>query len=482
VIIVRVLLAQPDQNRTIGLQQLARVEPLGLEMIAGALRDRHEVALLDLRLEPDALVATLTDFRPHLVGISSTFTVDIYRALSVAEAAKAADPRTFVFVGGHHPSLHPVDFHVPAVDAIVVGEGELTTQELVDCLAAGDDPGRVPGLVLNHPAGQHATGQRPLLKDLDALPHPSRSLTRAYRQCYYLVLTQPVASLETTRGCPYHCRFCSVWRFYQGRVRFKSPQRVVEELEAVEEPDVLFTDDNFLANVRRAGEIARLIQERGIRKRYMIQARSDAIVRHPEVVAQWWEVGLGGVFIGFEKSDQAGLEAVNKHNSVENNERALEVLREQGIEPTTSFIVDPDYGHDDFAALRAYVRRLKLGMPVFTVLTPLPGTVLFEEVRERLTTANRELFDLAHAVLPTRLPPAEFYEELARLWREAYPRWKLGLARMYLSLRDLWSRSPGAAHWQGVLAEARRFGDARVYLEDWQTLKVSETFRVCPIK
>lgn len=464
---MRVLLVQPDQNRTMGLQQLAQVEPLGLEMIAGALRDRHDVALLDLRLEPDALATTLTDVRPQLVGISSTFTIDVYRALRVAETAKAADPRTFVFVGGHHPSLHPVDFHHPAVDAIVVGEGECTVQELGDCLAAGGDPAQVPGLVLNQPEGQHFTGQRPLLEDLDVLPHPGRALTQAYRQYYYLLATRPVATLETTRGCPYRCDFCTVWRFYRKRVRYKSPQRVVEELAAVEETDVLFTDDNFLIDVRRAREIARLIQERGIQKHYMIQARSDAIVRHPEIVARWRELGLGGVFIGFEKPGQAELEAVNKHNSVENNERALEILREQGIEPTTSFIVDPDYGPDDFARLRAYVRRLKLRLPAFSVLTPLPGTALFEGMREQLITTNYELFDLAHAVLPTRLPPAEFYEELAGLWREAYPRWKLALIGMYLSLRDRWSRSPGPACWRSALAEARRFGDARAYLEDW---------------
>ena len=112
---MRVLLAQPDQNRTMGLQQLARVEPLGLEMIAGALWSRHEVALLDLRLEPDGLADTLAAFQPHLVGISVTLTIDVYRALDIAGDVKAANPRTFVFVGGHHPSLRPEDFCHTAV-------------------------------------------------------------------------------------------------------------------------------------------------------------------------------------------------------------------------------------------------------------------------------------------------------------------------------------------------------------------------------
>lgn len=461
---MRVLLVQPNQEQGMGLQRLDRVEPLGLEMIAGALQSRHEVALLDLRVEHDALASVLADFQPHVVGVSSTFTVGMHQALSVAEATKAACPGAFVVMGTHHPSLYPLDFRHPAVDVIVVGEGEVTTQELVDCLAAGDNPARVHSLILNLPQGQHFTGPRSLLQDLDALPHPQRSLTRSLRQHYHLFLSHPVAAMETTRGCPYRCSFCAVWRFYQEQVRLKSPQRVVEQLEVIDEPRVFFTDDNFLANIRRAEEIARLIRADGIRKSYFMQARSDTIVRHPETIASWRKVGLNGVFLGFEKPDQDGLDALNKHNSAENNEQALEVLRQQGIEPVTSFIVDPDYLLNDFAALRSYVRHLKLRASLFSVLTPLPGTAFFDEVKERLTTSDYRLFDLLHAVLPTRLPPAEFYQELAGLYREAYPRWKLDLGKLYIALRDMWPRSSRPFSRWGMLAEIRRLGDAQAYL------------------
>ena len=110
---MRVLLVQPDQNRTLGLQQLARVEPLGLEMLAGALLGAHEVALLDLRVEPDGLERTLEDVRPDLVGISSTFTIDLPRTVAIARAVKAWDGRTFVVVGGHRA---PRGAHEPCGD------------------------------------------------------------------------------------------------------------------------------------------------------------------------------------------------------------------------------------------------------------------------------------------------------------------------------------------------------------------------------
>ena len=462
---MRVLLVQPDQNRSVGFQQLARVEPLGLEMLAGALLGAHEVALLDLRMEPDGLPAALAEVRPELVGISSTFTIDQPRALQIARAAKAHDPRTVVVVGGHHPSLYPRDFHDPAIDAIVVGEGEGTLRELVDALAARADPAAVPGLILNRPGEQLRTTPRPLLADLDALPLPARHLTRE-RQRYYLALASPIATLETTRGCPYRCSFCEVWQFYERRVRYKSPARVVEELAVVEEPTVLFTDDNFLASPRRAAEIARLLRARGLRQQYAMQARSDAVVRYPELLGAWREIGLQSVFIGFEKPDEAALEAVNKHNSVANNEAALEVLRQLGIEPVTSFIVDPDATREEFATLRAYVRRLKLQLPVFTILTPLPGTQLFGEAEARLASHDRTRFDLSHAVLPTRLPAREFYAEFARLWGTAYPAWKVALVRLAFALREHGRRPEEQEGWRTALAEIRRFSDPRAYRAD----------------
>jgi radical SAM superfamily enzyme YgiQ (UPF0313 family) len=463
---MQILLVQPDLNRMLGLQHFIRIEPLGLEMLSGALGKQHQVTLLDLRLEPNALPAALAELRPDMVGISSTFTVNTRQTLAIAQVVKEADPRTFVVVGGHHPSLNPSDLNHPAVDCIVVGEGESTWHELVECLAANGDPSKVLGLVLNRHGRQISNASRPLLKNLDLLPLPDRRITAAHRDQYYMLMANPVAAVETARGCPYRCNFCSVWRFYQGGIRFKSPARVVAEVEAVDEPNVFFTDDNFLASPRRAVEIARLIRERGIRKQYLLQARSDTIANHPEMIAQWREVGLSSVFMGFEKPDQRELTAVNKHNSVENNEQALAVLRGQGIEPTTSFIVDPDYTRDDFAKLRAYVHRLQLQMPVFTILTPLPGTDLFHEVRDRLTTLNYQLFDVGHAVLPTRLPVADFYEEMARLWQAAYPRWKMELLRISMLLRDLWSRGEGQRYWKTAFAEARRFTDARSYLQD----------------
>ncbi len=398
---------------------MAVVEPLGLEMVAATLESGHDVMLVDLLpgVDLDGVVAR---FSPEACGISCSFTVDVAESLRIAAALKALRRSVFVFVGGHHASLNPADFAVPDVDAVVVGEGEASTPELMRALAAGEDLLSIAGLVINTPQGQVATGRRPLISDLDQIPMPARSYTYRWHKRYYLGMRGSLASLETSRGCPYRCTFCSVWRFHQGKIRFKSAERVVDEIEAVEGRNVFITDDNFLASVPRAEAIADLLMQRGIRKRFIFQARTDSIARHPETVSRLREAGFATAFLGLEKIDAESMNSIHKANSVESNESALVVLKKAGINTFGTLIVDPDYDEGDFRRLREYVRRHAIPNAWFTILTPLPGTALFEQVQEVLTTRDWDMFDLAHAVLPTKLGLERFYREYAHLYTAVY--------------------------------------------------------------
>ncbi len=402
---------------------MAATEPLGLEMIAGALGTERQVQLADMLTGVD-LEAVVKRFLPDFCGISCSFTVDVPETLRIAKLIKTLRPQTYIFVGGHHASLTPADFALPSVNAVVVGEGELTAPELIRALEVGDDPMTVPGLVLNTPSGQISTGERALVRSLDELPYPMRSLVRDWRKSYHLGLRGKLASLETSRGCPSRCTFCSVWRFHQGKVRLKSPERVLEEIQAVDMHNIFLTDDNFLASIPRAERIADLLLKHHIKKRFIFQARTDSIARHPETIAKLSEAGFATAFLGLEKIDAEGMKSVHKGNTVENNEKALAVLKNSGLNAFGTLIVDPDYDESDFKRLRDYVREHARVIPDawFTVLTPLPGTILFDQVRETITTRNREMFDLAHAVLPTRLELGRFYEEFSRLYQTVYTR------------------------------------------------------------
>jgi radical SAM superfamily enzyme YgiQ (UPF0313 family) len=436
---MKILLIQPAQERGLGFGSLAVVEPLGLEAIAGGLPE-HEIKILDLRLEKN-LPRVLQDFQPDFCGINCSFTIDVYQTREIAEVIKAWRRDVPVFVGGHHASLSPEDFYYSTIDGVVIGEGERATRDLIGALENGGNLRAIPGLSLNHPSGVHHTADRPLISNLDELPMPARHLTNRYRRHYHLGFQKPFSIMETARGCPYRCDFCSVWKFFQGKCRSKSPERVLEEVKTIRDKFIFLADDNFLLSVPRAKRIAQLLIENRIKRRFMFQARSDSIVQHPEVIPLLRKAGFWKVYIGFEKIDEEALGLLNKHNSVQNNEEALKILRAHGMEVLAAFIIDPSFQEKDFRRLRQYILDRKLYSPSLTILTPLPGTELFARVKEKLVTTNYELFDYVHAVLPTKLKLADFYREFTELYKVGYAWSQIGWEGAAAILRNTFSIS-----------------------------------------
>jgi radical SAM superfamily enzyme YgiQ (UPF0313 family) len=454
-----VLLIHPPQVGEVGMQRLAFVEPLAVERLAACVPEARP-RILDMRLDAD-LERALRESSPGVVGIACPFTTQVPAVLRLAERVKDAAPETVILVGGHHPTLMPQDFAAPSVDAIVVGEGERTFADVVARALDGSPLADAPGLIINSPDRQRPTAPRAPIEDLDSLPLPARDLTAAWRKRYFWMNQIPHALVETARGCPYRCTFCSVWRFYGTAVRYQSPERIAEEVAAVEEPFVFFTDDNFLLSVNRAREAAELLARRGIRKQYTFQARTDTIAKHPDLLEQWRDIGLICVFLGLEKVSGEGLEDLDKRNTVENNEAAISLLKRLGVGFTGNFIADPQWDHADFAELREYVAERQLFNSSFSVLTPLPGTVLYEEVRGRITTDDYEMFDLWHTVLPTRLPLDEFYREFAGLWQAAAASTPQANRRRRM-LKGFWQVLTGKVN----LAHARSLGEALRQLRD----------------
>jgi len=418
---MRVGFLKPPIGGILGLEMLTFVEPLGLECVAGALEaDGHACRIVDLRIDGEAEgLDKLRSFEPEVVGIQCNFTTERNRTLYWARRIKEELPEAFLVVGGHDASRDPEWFRHRVVDAVAIGDGEEVLPALVDTLDRGADPRLSPGLMLNTEDGPVHTGPAPARRDLDELPLPARHLIRDYADHYYINFRKPLALLETARGCPFKCNFCSVWKFHQSTFREKSPERVVEELATIDAPNVFITDDIFWMNVRRGREMAKQLQASGIRKYYTVQTRTDIICKFPELIEMWKDCGDLAIFLGVEKVDDEGLAAVNKGNTADNNVRAIEILKELGVGFTCNFIVDPAWDRDDFARLREWIAEMGTYNSGFSILTPLPGTDLWDEVEPRVNANRWEMFDIVHTVLPTKLPLEEFYEEYSRLWQWA---------------------------------------------------------------
>jgi hopanoid C-3 methylase len=413
---MKILFVQPPQHDPAFALSYA-TEPLGLETIAASVPG-HDVALVDLRFSRASFKATFEQERPLLVATGGD-TANTYDLQAIAREAKRLDPRVRTVIGGHHATIQPQDFATPDVDAVVLGPGEETFPELVDAWDAGRDAAGIPGLALVRDGRLVRTAPRPLPKDLNASPFPRRDLAAPYRS-RYRAFGRPIGLLNTSRGCPLRCKFCSIINEMGGRYLTKSPERVVEELSHVPQRDVRFADGNTLGSSARAKRLAAALVEARLGKRFMIDARADTIVRNPELFERWHEAGLKIVAVGLEAVNDRALEALGKDSTVKEHVEAVRVLRGAGLEVIGQFMIDPDFEARDFDDLAAFVLRHGIHYPSFTILTPFPQTVFAEQRAEQVVTRDWRRYDCMHSVMVPRLGWDEFYRRYIALYETCY--------------------------------------------------------------
>jgi hopanoid C-3 methylase len=435
---MKIAFLKPPIGGILGLEMLTFVEPLGPICVAACLEaDGHECKVIDFRIEGEEKgMAICRSFAPDVVGLQCNFTTERNRTIRLAERIKREMPKAFVVVGGHDSSRDPDWFHHDVVDAVAIGDGEEVMPPLVEALAHGRDLEKVRGLQLHRGGRWMFTGDADARPNLDSYPMPARHLIAHYADHYYINFRKPLALMETARGCPFKCNFCSVWKFHESTFREKSPERVVAELKAIDAPNIFITDDIFWMNVKRGEEMARQIKAAGIKKYFTVQTRTDIIVKFPHLVEMWKDCGNLAIFLGLESVTDEGLAAVNKKNKACNNVQAIEILKELGVGFTPNFIVDPAWDREDFARLREWIEQMGAYNSGFSILTPLPGTDLWDSAKAQVNMHEWEMFDIVHAVLPTKLPLDEFYAEYSGLWKHVIDvRYKLrGRARTYLQL------------------------------------------------
>jgi hopanoid C-3 methylase HpnR len=354
-------------------------------------------------------------WKPDVIGFSCNYLANIPEIIDLAKATKKELPNSFIFVGGHSASFTAQEIlqhGEGAIDCIQKGEGEATIAQLFDVIARDRAAlTTVPGVVT-------ADGQGPppiFVKSLDDL-QPARHLVR-HRRKYFLGVLDPCASIEFSRGCPWDCAFCSAWTFYGRSYRVKSPEAIVNELEQIKETGVFIVDDVAFVQAKHGFEIGEAIARKGIKKKYYLETRGDVLLRNKEVFQFWRTIGLKYIFLGLEAIDEEGLKKFRKRVSLSKNFEALECARSLGLIVAVNIIADPDWDSDRFETIRQFCKEIPQIVNV-SVNTPYPGTETWLTESRQLTTRDYRLFDVQHAVLPTKLPLPEFYEELVKTQQE----------------------------------------------------------------
>jgi radical SAM superfamily enzyme YgiQ (UPF0313 family) len=254
---------------------------------------------------------------------------------------------------------------------------------------------------------------------LDQVPLPARELIASQQSHYLCVHKMPLWAVETSRGCPYRCAFCSIWKHHGRTLRLRDIGHVADDFAQVGH-NVFVVDDLFFAPSARSLELARELVRRGIRKDWMlVQARLDTVMRHAALLAEWRPVARQfDLFFGFEAPTNQGLESLDKQMNVSALEEGVRVAKSYRFGVTGNFVVDPDWGEADFRALWDLVDRLGLERSGYTVLTPLPGTPFFDQMRARIQEHDWSRYDMHHVLWEPRLGRRRFFELFTQTWRK----------------------------------------------------------------
>jgi radical SAM superfamily enzyme YgiQ (UPF0313 family) len=446
---LEILLIQPSSHNKL-VDQIFLHEPLALEYIGAGLKiDGHSVTLVDARLEPD-VNGIFQDLSPEVVGLTG-FTSHLSIVLDMARRLKKMNPDVLIVIGGHHATVRPGDFNIPEIDVVVIGEGVGVMREIVKRWSEGTPFKGISGTAIPASGGM-ITSEPADYKPLDDLPLPDRGLTNKYREHYFNEWLRPLASIRTSMGCTSRCDFCSLWSITGGHYMRRSAASVVDELSVIEEPNVFFCDDESMCDVQRMDELADFIKDAGILKKYFLYARADTIARHPGLFEKWRNIGLAQVFVGMETFSDERLESMNKEMKVSHQLEATRILDRLGVLLYANFMVDPDFTALDFDNLKKHIRRLGLRYASFSILTPLPGSELYEQKESQLVSRDPELVDMVHTILPTTLPVREFYRRYYNLYTRALPAtvaFSEGMRRFGL---------------RGMLGQMRLLGQFRKYI------------------
>jgi radical SAM superfamily enzyme YgiQ (UPF0313 family) len=338
--------------------QTAMMPPLSILHLAGLIPNGHDVSVLDEAVQHQ-------DFGDpvDLVGITTT-SINARRAYEIADEYRRRGVR--VAMGGIHASTLP-DEALQHADSVVVGEAEDSWPQLVNEAAAGPIRTRY---------------ELPRRNSLAGLPCPRYDLIDPTLYVRAPFHSLPMLPIQTARGCPHNCDFCSVTRFWGRQLRMRPTDEVVEEIRRSRAQTIFFTDDNFFANPRRSQELCEALRPLGIRFFCQIDSTSR---KREDLIHSAARAGCFLAFVGFESLSTSNLSGLNKQfNRPEEYAELIRILHANRIGVFASIMFGLE--HDTLASVRQTTDFLianHVEMGAFFRLTPFPGTSLFERMKTK---------------------------------------------------------------------------------------------------
>jgi anaerobic magnesium-protoporphyrin IX monomethyl ester cyclase len=396
--------------------------PLGLLALAGEIQRIPDsvVKIIDMEgenLSLDEVIDRALEFKPDLVGITLHATAAHNNAGYIAGKIKERSPTTVMVAGGHHATFLPKEIIRSGFDISVLGEGDETIFEIGMAIKERRGFHDVNGIVYRDGGEIRRTKPRKLISDLDTLPMPPLDLLDSEKYTFKVFGDkEKVMCLETSRGCPYACDFCSVTPTWGNKWRSKSNERIIMEMKEAKKHGynwIFFTDDIFIVypNVEQRRELFRRIIEEGIESKWIVQMRADVTSKNSDLIKMGSRAGLSIAFLGVESGSPEILKKMHKGEFTPQSVDAVKILSDSGVIVLVGMMVGAPYERfrDALSTVKFSRELARAGADAvqFSIYTPLPGTRVFDSALRdsSLFTFDWDRYDVLTPVMKTKLGP-----------------------------------------------------------------------------
>ncbi len=384
-----------------------KVEPLELCYIKTVLNNMNiENYLIDTlfglkqpkSIEPDIVVLT-------------GYNVSEKEIIKSAHLYKIKYPKVKIIVGGVHIQGNRKDFRVYGIDYVFHSQSLNTFKRLIEEILRNNKDALNTGVdsyIEKSNDGYWHIGNDEIIYQNEEVVADRNIFNQTSNKVRYLE-KRKVALIKSSVGCLYNCSYCYCKEINSNHFIKANYKRMVEEMESIEADYFWIVDDVLFSSRSEALEMIDIIKKKNLNIKIIAYLRADFILREKELLKELREVGLVEAIVGFEATNNDELKAYEKTTNALDYPEAIRLLRENNIDLTALFMVQPNYGIKEFRNLRKFIKNNSIDVFTISIFTPIKGTKIYEQLKRNLITLDPKKFDFMHLVLKPKIPKWVFY-------------------------------------------------------------------------
>jgi len=360
--------------------------PLNIALLASFIREKgdYDCSIVDFEItevsSPQEMAEIVLEGSPKYVCVT-TLTPRYPTVVRMAEELKRLAPEITIIVGGPHVTGAPQYALYDSISYGIIGEGEEALLNLLNSLEAGSDVSGISNLIYWHKDNIAVNGPRPFIKKLDELPWPAWDLMRMDEYTDPAYFEGSHLAIFSSRGCPYDCSFCASRVTWKGKLRLRSTDSVIDEMRYIVNAlginNLMFWDDTFAADKKRAIDICRRIVEDKLDIKYTVQIRADSVTQ--DLATALKDSGCSFAAIGVESGNEIMLSSIGKRETKAQFENAVKVMKDVGLPIIASYIIGlPGDTHETIKETIDFAFELDADQSKFMILAPFPGTRVYD--------------------------------------------------------------------------------------------------------